>query len=184
MASEPSQQAAGASLDESSIKTKISNQDLVESLAQIAEDACFDRGDDEQALENLAAVSKWSAVVGDQYDRSLVADTNSVNAWLFSHATGTVTVSHSKAKGAPGRFICSMTTSLVSPGMLNDFQKAFESLFRRKLERPIEKTPGTSIRYWLIHRPTCDVNASIYFSPESGTTTVRMIHGRRLLGEN
>ncbi|MBR2536547.1 MAG: tetratricopeptide repeat protein [Hyphomicrobium sp.] len=174
--------AVRPTLDTSSVATEITHQNAVERLAQLAAQSCYQNGEDEQALQGLAAANTWTAVGSDELNRVSTAETTMVNGWTFTDAAGAVAVLQSKVKDAPGLYICSMTAKLLSPHMLDDFQAAFEKQFNTKPAGPIEKTADVTIRYWLPHTPTCDAKTTVVLSPERGTVTVRMLHGRKADG--
>lgn len=169
-------------IDTTRIAAGIAYLQTIARLITLNDQACFQNGDSEEGLRAFAAKQQWADVGAIELKKVSNGTTTMVNGWTFNVEDGSVAVMQSKINDVKDVYVCSMTVKFSGPHTFGDFKAKFEKHFNAAPANLSEQGSGSTIRYWLPHKPSCDVKNSVIYSREDGTITVRMLHGRKADG--
>ena len=147
-------------------------------IADLALEACFKNGADEQGLENFAKVSGWESVGTAELKKQSGPASSMIGGWTFTGDVGAVAVMQSRENIKPPVHICSVTTQLAAPMNFGEVREAFERAAAIQPNDVKRLGADSNYGYWLAHTNDCETRISMVHSVDRNIVTVRFLHGR------
>lgn len=156
----------------------VSDRDAVSNLMQIANDACYERGDSSDALRSWAQYSHWMPATPEQLGGVPENDfTQVVAGWTVTSTFGATAIIQSKFRGREPGHVCSVTAILPDINLHTDAKSAFQKQFGTVIAEEHDVPDQHTDRFWIERDKDPPVKASMVFTPSRRMITIRMIHG-------
>lgn len=151
--------------------------DHVVHLIEVADEACFVRGSDAEALSQWARFQHWTPAPAQQLGSANDFATL-IAGWTYETPFAAFAVVQSRLNAPNHGYVCSLTTKLASAEQHGEVRAAFERKFGATAAGEPERGESHSDQFWIERDLGPPVKATILHTPATHSITIRMIHGK------
>jgi hypothetical protein len=153
-------------------------RDHVAHLVETAEQACFERGSDAEALADWAKLQHWTPAPPEALGTGSNTFYTLIAGWTYETAFAPFAIVQSRLNEPYDGHVCSLTTRLASAEQHDEVRSVFEKRFGPAVAGDPEGGESHADQFWLERDLGPPVKATILHTPATRSITIRMIHGK------
>lgn len=163
------------SIDTSQIAAEIMHARQVEHILRLTKSSCVALGDDIAGLHRYAMQQNWNPASPERLRKDSTPEARLIDGWTFADRFGSYAVMRSLTERMPA-IVCSLTTMLSNPHLMEDLRKAFEGMFEVGAARDLKRDDLTT-HWYRIYRGKELVRATLVTGTKA--LSLRFIFSRR-----
>jgi hypothetical protein len=152
--------------------------DHVTYLVEMADEACFVRGSDADALAAWARFQHWTPATAEALGAGANGFATLLAGWTYETQFAAFAIVQSRLNPPHDGHVCSLTTRLLSGEQHGEVRSAFEKKFGAPAASEPERDESHTDQFWIERDLGPPVKATIVHTPATRSITIRMIHGK------
>lgn len=152
--------------------------DHVAHLIEAADEACFVRGSDAEALSQWAQFQHWTPAPAQELGTGANDFATLIAGWTYETPFASFAIVQSRLNAPHDGYVCSLTTKLASAEQHVEVRAAFQRKFGATTSAEPERGESHSDQFWIERDLGPPVKATILHTPATSSLTIRMIHGK------
>lgn len=163
------------------VQRKSENVEAISTAAAVAIAACFDNGENEDGLKELASRLGWEL----SPSKSSGSDLTVLGSWSFRKISGAHEIVLMRRNLAPAIHVCKITSKFADRVDMSAVRTALEFALKTLPADAVEREGRTTVTFWKAHTPSCDTRTTLNYAASSPDLTIKVLHGRaRRYGNN
>lgn len=163
------------------VQRRNENVEAISAAAAVAIAACFENGESEDGLKELASRLGWQL----SPSKSSGSDLTVLGAWTFRKISGEHEVVLMRRQVGPAIHVCKITSKFADPIDMSAVRTALEFALKTLPADAVESGGRTTVTFWKPHTASCDTQTTLNYAASSPDLTIKVLHGRvRQYGNN